>query len=180
MSKFYIYQINHFDPNLFGRRKRRLTLLFAAIYPLFMLSFQIAVNFLNIKANLLLITSLPICLALYFYLIFKIKSGIKQIKTIGEIEFTRHSIKKRIGDSFAEYNFQTIERLELHKYLPDATSGNNSSRYFSYILKIIFIDSHTESIVVSDKPEDKRQNLSIVDTMKTLKKLIQPEIIFKL
>jgi len=179
LSKFYIYQINHFDPNLFGRRKRRLTLLFAAIYPLFMLSFQIAVNFLNIKANLLLIISLPICLALYFYLIFKIKSGLKQIKTIGDIEFTRHSIKKRIGDSFAEYDFRTIEKLELHKYLPDATSGNNN-RYFSYILKIIFINSYAESIVVSDKPEDKRQNLSIVDTMKTLKKLIQPEIIIKL
>ena len=180
MSRFNIYQINHYDPKIFGQKKRRLALIFGAVYPLFMLSFQICLNFLNIKIIILTLFSLPLFLALYYYLLFRIKSGLKQIKSIGDIEFTRTCINKRIGDSITQYEFQAIEKLELQKHIPEIKKGESRSGYFSFILKIIFINSSEESIVVSDKPSDKRPNLSIVDTLKTLKKIIQPSIIIKL
>jgi hypothetical protein len=179
VSRYSIYQINHFDPKIVGQKKRRLALLFGAVYPLFMLTFQICLNFLNINIIVLIITSFPVFLGLYFYMLFKVRSGLKQIKTIGDIEFTRTGIRKRIGDSLAEYKFQSIEKLELQKHIPAISPQNSNSGYFSHILKIVFINSSTELIVVSDKPADKRQNISIVDTMKTLKKIIQMEIVIK-
>jgi hypothetical protein len=98
------------------------------------------------------------------------------LKTIGDIEFTRTEIIKRIGDSITEYNLQSITGLELERHIPSVTAKDSKSGYFSYILRIIFNDSSTESLVVSDKPIDRRQNLSIVETMKTLKKIIKLEI----
>jgi hypothetical protein len=112
----------------------------------------------------------------FIYLHSKLKADLKQIKTIGDIEFTTRCIKKRIGDSYAEYEFQSIEKLELQKHIPDIDNSESKSGYFSYILKIVFKNSSTESIVISDKPVEKGRNLSIVDTMKTLNKIIQPEI----
>jgi len=85
-------------------------------------------------------------------------------------------IKKRIGDSITKYDFQTIKGLELEKHIPSVTAKDSKSGYFSYILRIFFYNSSTESLVVSDKPIDRRQNLSILETMKTLKKIIQPDI----
>ena len=179
MSRFNIYQINHYDPKVVGKKKRRLTLIFGAVYPLFMLSFQFSRNFLNINFYLLLITTLPLFLGLYFYLYFRLKSGLNKIKIIGDIEFTRTCINKRIGDSITRYDFKSIEQLELQKHVPEISKGASKSGYFSHILSIMFVNSPMESMVVSDRPSDKRKNLSIVDTMRTLDKIIQPEIIIK-
>jgi len=173
MSRFKIYQIDHFDPKIVGRKKRRLFALYSIISPLTILTFntleQIKGRFL-----LLLIIVLPISTAIYLFLLHKLKND--QIKSIGEIEFTRTMIKKRIGDSITKYDFQTIKGLELEKHIPSVTAKDSKSGYFSYILRIFFYNSSTESLVVSDKPIDRRQNLSILETMKTLKKIIQPDI----
>jgi hypothetical protein len=117
---------------------------------------------------------------LTFYLNFKLKSYLKQLKIIGDIEFSRSGIKKRIGDSVVEYEFSTIKRIELQKHIPSISPAESKSGYFSYILKILFINSSSESIVVSDKPSEKKMDVSIVDTMKTLKKFIEPEVSLKL
>lgn len=122
------------------------------------------------------LTLLPTALGLYFWLYYKLKSDLRRIKTIGDIEFTRSCIKKRIGDSLTEYDFDAIEKIELQKHIPSVNAGGGKTGYFSYILHIVFHNSSTESLVVSDRPADKKQNLSIVDTMKTLKKIIQPQI----
>ena len=75
-----------------------------------------------------------------------------------------------------EYDFQTIKQLELEKHIPAANRGSTKSGYFSFILKIVFINSSSESLIISDRPAETRQNLSILDTMNTLKKIIQPEV----
>jgi hypothetical protein len=175
MSRFRIYQVDHFDPQILGRKKRRLFVIYSILTPLTIMAFnalgQTKVNFL-----LLPIIVLTISTGIYLFLYYKLKNEPRKLKTIGDIEFTRTVIKKRIGDSITEYNLQSIKRLELERHLPSVTAKDSKSRYFSYILRIIFNNSSTESLVVSDKPIDMRQNLSIVETMKTLKKIIQPEI----
>jgi hypothetical protein len=175
MSRFKIYQIDHYDPEMVGKRIRRLTLILGSIYIAFMLTLQVGINLIHTKSDLALLTAIPF-LGLYLYLYLRIKARLKQIKTIGDIEFTRTGIRKRIGDSMTEYDFQTIGQLELQKHIPAVTKTATKSGYFSYILKIVFLDSSSESLIISDKPSDKKQNLSIVDTMKTLKKIIQPEV----
>lgn len=180
MSRYKIYQINHYDPKIVGKKKRRLAVFYGALFSIFYLVFHICVYILNIKNSIMFLTLGPLVLGLYIWLHYKLKSDLKRIKTIGDIEFTRKSIKKRIGDSITEYEFRSIEKIELLKHIPAITSGGGKIGYFSYILNIIFINSSTESLVVSDRPTDKRLNLSIVDTMKTLKKIIQPQINIRL
>ena len=180
MSRFNIYQINHHDPKVVGQKKRRLVLLYSIFTLVFILLFQIGINILLIRFSLLLLVSLPSIAAFYIFMHLKLKSDLTQIKTIGDIEFTRTGIRKKIGDSFAEYDFNKIEKLELQKHIPTIAIRDSKSGYFSYILKIYFINSSSESLVVSDRPVNKKQDLSIVETMKTLKKFIHPHIIIKL
>jgi hypothetical protein len=122
------------------------------------------------------LSTFPIILGFSFYLNSKLKADLRKIKTIGEVEFTRTCIKKRLGDIYIEYDFKLIKELELSKHIPGLSPKDSKSGYFSYILKIIFKNLKTESIIVSDRPIDKKQDLSIIETFKTLKKLIQPEI----
>jgi hypothetical protein len=140
-----------------------------------MLTLQLSINIIHTNFNLALLTAIPF-LGLYLYLYSRIKNRLSKIKTIGDIEFTRTGIRKRIGDSTTEYNFLTIKQLELEKHIPAANRGSTKSGYFSFILKIVFLNSPPESLIISDRPADTRQNLSILDTMNTLKKIIHPEV----
>jgi hypothetical protein len=135
-----------------------------------------AVNIIGVKFFLFYSIAFPLILGLSIYLQYRLKSDLKKIKTIGDIEFTRTGIRKRIGDSLTEYEFHSIAKLELQKHIPAVTAGDGKSGYFSYILKIIFNNSSSESLVISDKPTDTKQDLSVVDTMKTLKKIIKSQI----
>ena len=180
MSQFKIYRINHYDPQIIGRKKRRQAILYGAMSTVFITLLQIGLGIFHFKFALLFFVLLPPILGISLYLHLKFKSDLKQIKTIGEIEFTRTTIKKRIGDSLTEYKINSIEKIELQKHIPALSASISKGGYFSYILKIIFLDSTSEFLVVSDKPTDKRINLSVVDTLKTLKKFIKPEIIIKL
>jgi len=178
MSQFSIYQIDHFDPKIIGQNVRRKiivnTLLTSAI-------FLICVTILIIlRIDIMLSIFLPTPIfGLLFYQILKLGSKQKKIKIIGDIEFTRTSIKKKIGDSITEYDFQSIKRIELLKHLPTIDIGGTLYDNFTYILNIIFYNSQSVSLIVSNVPIDKRLNISIVDTMKTLKKFIEPEIIIE-
>jgi hypothetical protein len=176
VSRYKIYQIDHYDPKIVGKKKRRLAVLYGALFSVFYLVFLICVNIFAIKLSIMLLTLIPIATGLYVWLHYKLKSDLKRIKAIGDIEFTRSSIKKRIGDSLTEYEFRSIEKLELQKHIPSVNAGGGKTGYFSYILTIIFINSTSESLIISGRPADKRQNLSIENTMKTLKKILEPKI----
>jgi hypothetical protein len=179
MSCYNIFQINHYDPVKLGRTKRRQIFSYSAMSVLFVALTQIGVAILNISFIIVFFVMTPLILGFSFYLNHKLKSDIKKIKTIGEIEFTRNGIKKKIGDSLTEYDFTSIEKLELQKHIPALTPRDSKSGYFSYILIIVFKDATLESLVISDKPADQRIDLSITDTLKTLKKIINTEIEIK-
>jgi hypothetical protein len=176
MSRFKIYRIDHFDPQVVGVRKRKLRGLYAGMYFVFFLTFQISLVFLNINMLLLFIIYALLIPGFYLLLYFKFKFDLKQIKTIGEIEFTRTLIRKRLADSITEYDYKTIESIELERHIPSETIKGSKTGYFSYIIKIIFTDSRKEMLVISDKPVESKCDISIVETMKTLKKIIHPEI----
>lgn len=178
MSCYRIYQIDHFDPQIVGKNKRRLAMIISIATFIFIIVYQAGIQILHIH-YLIMLSSLLILLSFSFYINSRLKSDLRKIRTIGELEFTRSCIKKRLGDSYVEYDFRSIKVLELRKHIPGLSVTESKSGYFSYILKIVFINLQTESIILSDKPIDKRQDLSIVETLKTLKKILPAEIIIK-
>lgn len=110
-------------------------------------------------------------LILYLGLFLKLRSDNNKIKTIGEIEFTQSGINKRIGDSSISYPFTSIKKMVIQKHIPSVTIRDSRSGFFSYILGITFNDSQQEHLIVSDRPIDRKGNLSITETFKTLKKI---------
>jgi hypothetical protein len=175
MSRFRIYRIEHFDPLIVGKKKRRLAFMTGIGSVLIIIVFQICVQFLNVN-YLIILSALPFILALSIYLNSRLKTDLRKIRTIGEIEFTKSCIKKKLGDIYIEYDFHLIRELELRKHIPAISPEDSKSGYFSYILKITFNDSITESLILSDRPVDRKQDISIVETLRTLKKIIRPEI----
>jgi hypothetical protein len=176
MSLYCIYQIDHFDPKNIGRKIRKQVLLYAILAPVLVLSFAFCLMILKIGMGLLFSVFLPVLVIYYLYGFYKLGLKNRQLKVIGKIEFTKTGIKKIIGDFTTEYDFKSIEKIELTKHLPLVGISSSLSDNFTYILRIIFSNFSTESIVVSNLPEDKKLNINIVQTLKTLKHFIKTEI----
>jgi hypothetical protein len=115
----------------------------------------------------------------YYYFYRKLKAEDEKILTIGNIEFNKTGIVKYLGDSSTDYNYDSIESIELQKHIPALTATESKSGYRTYILSILFKDTHKENLIVSDRPIGKFHDLSITDTLKTLKKIISAEVILK-
>jgi len=171
MSKYKIYRVDHHDPAWIGKRRRRLVIVFAALAILSAPLVVIIHNLFNLgisETNLIVIITLWV---FYLLLYLKLKSENKNIRTIGDIEFTRTCIIKRIGDSITRTTYDSIDSVELQKHIPALTINESKSGFFTYILSIYFKDSRKETLIVSDRPSGKLQDLSITETIKTLKKL---------
>jgi len=171
MSKYKIYRVDHYDPEWIGKRRRRINIIFASLA---ILSAPLVIIFKHLlkigigESNLITMIFLY---GLYLLLYLKLKSENNNIKIIGNIEFTKAGIIKQIGDSFTEIKYYSINSVELQKHIPALTFKEGKSGFFTYILSICYKDSHKESLIVSDRPSGKRQDLSITDTIKTLNKL---------
>ena len=176
MSKYKILRVDHPDPLSIGKRRRQMTFVFVAIAflsaPLILLLHQIfKIEFGESNLIVMILFS-----GLFFVFFRKFKSENKQYAKIGDIEFTKTSIIKRIGDSVSETSYDSIESIELRKHIPAMTIFESKSGFYTYILSIEFKDSHKENIVVSDLPLDKMQNLSVTETIRTLKKITATRI----
>lgn len=176
MSKYKILRVDHYDPISVGKRRRRINIMFAVIAmlsaPIIILihqQFNVGIGETNLMLMILF-------WGLLFLLFRKFKIENNKYKTIGDIEFTRKRIIKRIGDTFSETSYDSIESIELQKHIPALTISGSKSGFYTYILSIKFKDSHKDSIIVSDRTLDKMQNLSITDTIKTLKRIITTKI----
>ena len=176
MSRYKIYQIDHYDPKLIGKKKRRLAVLYGALFSISYIIFHIGVFILNVKDSIMFSILIPLVVGLYIWIYYRLKSDTKRIRTIGDIEYTRTTIKKRIGDALTEYEFHSIEKIELQKHIPSINAGMGKSGYFSYILTIIFKDSASESLIISERPIGNSQTLSIGNTLNTLKKITEPQL----
>jgi hypothetical protein len=171
MSKFRIYRIDHPDPPEIGRRKRIIAGIYVISSPLFVVTFNVLLNTVNIGTYKVMIFFVLPFLVFYLGLYLKLRSDNSKIKTIGEIEFTQAGINKRIGDSSFSYPFTSIKKLVIQRHIPSVTIKESKSGFFSYILGITFNNSQQEYLIVSDRSIDKKGNLSISETFKTLKKI---------
>jgi hypothetical protein len=173
LSRYKIYSVDYYDPRKLGRRKRVLFSVYSVLTPLATIILnsieQIGGSFLMV-----FLLVLPITTGVYLLLYFKLKNT--HFKTIGEIEFTTGSIKKKLGDSTSRYDYRDVKSIELEKHMPAVSAKDSKSGFLSYILKISFYNSREETMIVSDKPSDTRQNLSITETINTLRKLINPDV----
>ena len=175
MSSYRIYQSNHSDPKLAGKKLRRQAILSVSSIFILLQIFLVFTTVFKISEAKLLPFFLPL-LGLFIYYSFQLGSKIRNLKIIGEIDFSRTGIRKRLGDSLTEYQFQTIQKFELQKHLPVVGLSGTLSDNFTYILKINFLNSSSESMIVSSRPIDPKSNICIVETMKTLKRFIKSEI----
>jgi hypothetical protein len=179
MSSFRILRIDHYDPVSVGKKNRFLYTIYGIVPTLFVLSFNLG-QYGTMSFGIRLMISIPFLGLIYFLLLKKMRATIDNIKPIGEIEITQSGLKKRIGDSISEYSFQSIKELKLIKHIPATRIRESKSRYFSYILKIVFHNKQEESIVVSDRSVDHNQKISITDTIKTLKKIVPFEVLIEI
>jgi len=179
MSRFRIHRIDHYDPVKAGRKYRIIYAICVLIPFIFLNAFQFLMG-LNLNFNTIFLASLPVIIMVYFILLKKVRSNTKNMKQIGEIEITQSCLRKWIGDSVTEYNFQLLKELRLTKHLPSTSIKESKGRYFSYILKIVLIDSNEESLIVSDRSVDHNHKMSLADTMGTLKKIVHFDVILEL
>jgi len=100
----------------------------------------------------------------------------KKTAVVGELEFTRGGMKKRLGDTITEYDYNSVSSLDLRKHFPNLWFSDSKSGYFSHILTISFTDGSSESLVLADKPLEKKPDTCIAGTLATLRKFINAEI----
>jgi hypothetical protein len=112
-----------------------------------------------------------------FYLQYVLSSYNRKLRTIGEIEFTKSAIRKKIGDSLFEFSYRSIRSIELVKHIPAVRISESKTGYFTYLLYISFWDAPREALVVSDLPAGRWRDLSIKETLRTLQKITSIEII---
>jgi hypothetical protein len=179
MSRFRILQVDHYNPESVGRKNRIIYTIYGVIPTMIILAFNMG-QFFGMGYINRLIISVPVLVLIYFILLKKVRSNINNLKSIGEIEITQTCLKKRLGDSFTEYPFQSIKEIKLIKHIPATRIRESKSRYFSYILKINFYNKPEELLVVSDRSVDHNQKISLADTMKTLKKIVPFNVIMEL
>jgi hypothetical protein len=178
MSKFKIYRIDH-DPVRIGKRRRQMNVILGIMSVIFIVSFLILHQLFKLSFLISYTVTIPVLGGFYLYFYHKLKGENKKIKIIGDIEFTRTSILKHLGDSFTEFNYAIIKTIELIPHIPALKAADSKSGFFTYILSLDFKDNHKESLVVSDKPLEESRDLSITETLKTLKKIISAEVIIK-
>lgn len=179
MSRFRILRVDHYDPAGIGRRNRFMFAVYAVIPTLFILI--INTDILGSSHVILrLIFSMVVLGLIYYFLLKKMRATINNLKTIGELEITQSCLRKHIGDTVSEYSFQEVKEIRLIKHIPATRFKESKSRYFSYILKIVFHNKPEELLVISDRSVDHNQKISFADTMKTLKKIVPFDVIIEI
>ena len=179
MSKYTIYRIDHYDPVWIGKKRRRMNTMFGGISFVFMLIYLIVHQVFKVSFALLYPATILVIGSFYYFFYRKLKSENKKIIAIGDIEFTRTCIIKRIGDTSEEFSYDSIKGIELQRHIPALNAAEGKSGYYTYILSVDFMDSHQENFVVSDRPVEKLRDLSITETIKTLKKITPAHVIIK-
>lgn len=172
MSRYLIYRIDHFDPALAGKERKRQITKYAFLSAGFVVVFIACIYLLNLEGPLFYSSYSYLFLISFYLLTIRIRRQMKKTAVAGELEFTKGGMKKRLGDTLTEYDYNSVRRLDLRKHFPNLWFSNSSSGYFSHILTITFLNNTTESLVLSDKPLEKKPDTSIAGTLTTLRKFI--------
>ncbi|MFN8240275.1 MAG: hypothetical protein U0X39_05920 [Bacteroidales bacterium] len=176
MSKYSIYRIDHPDPALLGRQRRRMNVYFFLTTFLIYCAFLVLHFALNVSFPVSYLPMVLIILTLTFLYYMILRSRNRKMMVIGNIEFSTSGVIKHLGDSSSSYPYETISSIELNRHIPAINAAETKSGYSTHILTIVFNDSSREIMVISDRPVGKYNALGITDTLGTLKKIITTEI----
>lgn len=142
----------------------------------FVAVFIACIYLFNLEGPLFYSSYSYIFLLSFYLLTIRIRRQMKKTAVVGELEFTKSGMKKRLGDTITEYDYNSVSSLDLRKHFPNVWFSNSSSGYFSHILTITFTNGTSESLVLADKPLEKKPDTSIAGTLTTLRKFIATEI----
>ena len=176
MSIYRIFRVNHYNPELAGKRKRTLFYFHSVMIPAFILVFLLCHFTFSLSFGIIFGVLVPFIFLSYLILHLILRAGNRHLEAIGEIEFTTTGIRKKIGDSSEEFFYENIRTINLKKHFPAVTFFESKSGYFTYTLSILFIGGHTETYVLSDLPEGRFREISITETLTTLKKMLIVEV----
>jgi hypothetical protein len=140
---------------------------------------MVSINILTLKTEyhyLIYYGSLVIFVGIAIMIMIKTRRNNEKLKPIGEVEVTQSCIKKNIGGVTTEHDYQSVKEITLTKHMPSTRPAESKGRYFSYILKIESIDGEEDTFVVADRSIDKNHKLSVLNTLKTLKKIVPFEV----
>ena len=171
MSHFSILRVDNYDPVNVGKKNRRLYTVYGIIPGLILIAFNLS-TFGPMSSSVKYLISIPIIIIAAVLIVIKVRKNNENLKPIGEVEITQSCLKKRISDSLTEIDYQTIRELTLAKHMPSTRFVESKGRYFSYLLKIEFIDGEEETLVVADRSIDQNHKISVLDTIRTLKKIV--------
>ena len=173
MSKFKIYRVDSSDPALIGRKNKKLYVTYIAVLFLIMFIFNFHSSLKrNETATIIFYSIFCILILVALFIIVKMRSQSKNLKKIGTLEFTKSSVKKEIGDLTSSYPYENIESIVLEKHLRALTYTASKSGSLTHIIKIIQKDSTRENFIVSGISLDYGHKISIIETLKTLKRVV--------
>ncbi|MCX6301042.1 MAG: hypothetical protein NTW82_02565 [Bacteroidia bacterium] len=176
MSHFRILRVDHYDPVIVGKRNRRLYTVYGIIPGLILVAFNLS-SIGSMSYGLKYLISVPLIIVGAVLIMIKVRKNNENLKPIGEVEITQSCLKKRIGDSLTEIDFQNVKELTLTKHMPSTRLAESKGQYYSYILKIESIDGEEDTFVVTDRSIDQNHKLSVLDTIKTLKKIVHFSVV---
>jgi len=99
------------------------------------------------------------------------RKQVKNLKSIGTLEFTKAFIKKVIGDLETTYSYDNILQIEVEKYLRDLSISSNKNGSSIVIIKILNKDCSQDKFILSNRSIDFKQKIGIIDTLKTVKSM---------
>ncbi|MFH0843211.1 MAG: hypothetical protein V1903_11390 [Bacteroidota bacterium] len=175
MSHFRILRVDHYDPVAIGRKNRRLYTVFGIIPGLTIVIFNL-LSIGKLDHWVTYLFSIIVALPAAIIIMVKTRRNNEKLKPIGEIEITQSALKKRIGYSATVISYTDVKELTLTKHMPSTRLTDSKGQYFSYIIKIESIDGEEDTFVVADRSIDQNQKISVLDTLKTLKKIVHFEI----
>jgi hypothetical protein len=171
MSKYIIYRVDHHDPAWIGKRRRRLGVFFGIALSVTALAVILIPQIFHIGIVVTYLGLIALVAGVTWAYYLRIRWENNKIKAIGEIEFTRESVIKQIGDSGTVISYESISSVDLMRHIPALNASDSKSGYYTYTLTLNFKDLHIENLIVSDRPSGKWEYISIVETLKTLQKL---------
>lgn len=175
MSHFSILRVDHYDPVFVGKRNRRLYTVYGLLPGLSV----VILNILTMKSEhygIVYMITIVTVLAAAILITVKTRKNNEKLKTVGELEITKSVIKKNTGGILAEYDYQTLKKITLAKHMPSTNMAQTKGFYYSYILTIESVDGEEDSFVVADRSLDHDGKISVQDTLKTLKKIVNFEV----
>jgi hypothetical protein len=180
MSKFKIYQSTTSDPKKLATQSKVVIGGYTTIYLLIMVGLNSNLFISKLYDNGIIIAFILLTLILLTLIIIHVlRKKLKQIKQIGNIEFSKTMIRKEIGDFKTEYLFNAIHKIEVTKHIRALTVFQSNTGYLTYIVKIITNDFYEEQFIVSEISYDSKKKISLLDTIETLKKISNLDISVK-